>query len=147
MPQDEAPSVEPQTAPELPPARYQYEDGTLLEPIFDGTFKPFDTQLLVRAILLEDANKYAAITAGVPFKATEAVCHEIVAMGGGVHRTCREKGLPEEEWPQIGKHAFIRSTAGDRMAVHDLTCRFFLIDVADFKGGHWPEKPARNAEG
>ncbi len=98
-----------------PPA-YHYRQG--LEPIIAaGLLQPLGSTLLIRAILAQDS--YSAL-AHVDYKASDAECHEVLAVG------------PDVKDVKPGQHVFCRSTAADRIA-NNLSCRFWLVDRADLR--------------
>lgn len=104
---------------------YGYREG--LEPVIQaGALRPFGRTLLVRAVLAQDS--YTSLQ-HVAYKATDAECHEIVAVGAEVAKWCKDHG---EQTPEPGMHAYLRSTAADRIS-SDPAGRFWLVDVEDIK--------------
>ena len=94
---------------------YDYREG--LRPLIDaGKVTPCGPYVLIRAVFQEDAFKELH---RVEVDARKAIAHEIVAVGENVTRT------------SPGQHAFIRSTAADRMSTTDRTERHWLVHQDD----------------
>lgn len=113
--------------------KYGYDAGT--NPVaMMGRMRPFGRRVLLRAILEHDAYIEEKRAKGeraieiVAYNTSDAVCFEVLGVGGGVARWCAENG---ETPPVVGDHCEMRSTAADRVHAREQIGRFWLVDVED----------------
>lgn len=111
---------------------YGYSVGTNPIMMMPGRVRAFGRKVLLRAIMetdgyLASGGKVQIVT----FNTNDAVCFEIMGLGGGVAKWCADCG---EIPPTPGQHCEMRSSAADRVHAREALGRFLLVDVEDISG-------------
>ena len=89
---------------------------------------PQGKRVLCRAVLSQDAYDTGA---GMPYDARQAVVHEVISLGSGVHRWWDKHDVPAPERFGPGSLIYVLSTVADRVSKTDKACRLWLVDVRD----------------
>ena len=116
---------------------YNYTRG--VDPIAEiGAMRPVGRNVLVRAILAEDA--YEGPLQVITYNSTIAECFEVVAIGKACGTWAKEQG---DDLPDVGQHCTVKSTACDRVSSRDQTGRYWLVPVEDI-AACWSPVDERN---